>query len=142
VAAARWRVDDLETGWGSRLAGGRDDDITPARASLFLLSRQQRECRAGSTARKLKAPKIFQPASSRIDGAIVQRFLDQQEPLIRYMKATAGLDLAKIIITSPVSRLVTYSLLDAYRILVTHERRHLLQARRVVERGLSAKWTF
>ncbi|MEA2691951.1 MAG: hypothetical protein QOJ16_1338 [Acidobacteriota bacterium] len=85
------------------------------------------------SARKLKAPKIFQPASSRIDGEIVQRFLDQQEQLIRYMKATAGLDLEKIIITSPISRLVTYSLLDAYRILVTHERIHLLQATRMSE---------
>lgn len=88
---------------------------------------------APESPRKFKAPKIFQPASSSVDGEILRRFVDQQEQVIRYMETTAGRDLEEIKITSPISRLVTYSLLDAYRILVTHERRHLLQARRVTE---------
>ncbi len=82
---------------------------------------------------KLRAPKIFQPTASSVDGAILQRFLDQQEQVIRYMKASEPLKAAKIIITSPVTSLITYSLLDAFRILVAHEQRHLLQARKVME---------
>jgi len=81
--------------------------------------------------RKLKAPKIFQPASSTIDAAIIHRFSEQQNQVIRYMRASEGLDVKRIKISSPVTRFITYSLLDAYRIIVTHERRHLLQARRV-----------
>jgi hypothetical protein len=50
-----------------------------------------------------------------------------------YMRATEDLDLEKIIISSPVTNLITYSLMDAYRIIITHEKRHLLQAIRVSE---------
>jgi len=83
------------------------------------------------SARKLKAPRIFQPASSRVDGAIIRRFVDQQHQVIKYMKATEGMDAERIIIPSPVTGLITYSLMDAYRVIVGHERRHILQARRV-----------
>ena len=83
--------------------------------------------------RKLKAPKIFHPSSSTVDGAIIRRFIDQQNQVIRYMKATENLDLDKIKISSPVTNLITYSLMDAYRIIVVHEKRHFLQAVRVSE---------
>ena len=49
------------------------------------------------------------------------------------MKATENLDLDKIKISSPVTNLITYSLMDAYRIIVVHEKRHFLQAVRVSE---------
>ena len=49
------------------------------------------------------------------------------------MRATDGADLRGTIVTSPVSPLVTYSLLDAYRIMVAHGRRHFEQAQRVTE---------
>jgi hypothetical protein len=82
---------------------------------------------------KLKAPKIFQPSSSSVDGAIIRRFLDQQGQVIGYLKASEGLDLKKVKISSPATRLITYSLMDGYRIIITHEERHLLQAERVTE---------
>jgi hypothetical protein len=88
------------------------------------------------TTRKLKAPKIYRPASSSIDGAIIRQFIDRQEQVIRYMKASEGLDLEKIIMPSPVTNFITYSLMDAYRIIVAHEKRHLLQATRVL--GMSS----
>lgn len=83
--------------------------------------------------RKLKAPKVFHPSSSSIDEAVIHRFMDQQSQLIRYLKATEDLDLEKIIISSPVTNFITYSVMDAYRIIVTHEKRHILQATRVTE---------
>ena len=49
------------------------------------------------------------------------------------MKATEHLDVEKIVITSPALAVVTYSLIDAYRIIVVHEHRHFQQARRVTE---------
>jgi hypothetical protein len=49
------------------------------------------------------------------------------------MKATEDLDVEKIIISSPVTNLITYSLMDAYRIIINHEKRHFLQAIRVSE---------
>jgi hypothetical protein len=39
--------------------------------------------------------------------------------------------LRRTVVTSPVTAVATYSLLDAYRIVVAHERKHFEQARRV-----------
>lgn len=88
---------------------------------------------APESQRKLKAPKIFRPSSSTVDEAIIRRFVEQQNQVIKYMKATEGLDLERIKIPSPVTGFITYSLLDAYRIIINHEKRHLLQATRVSE---------
>jgi hypothetical protein len=41
-------------------------------------------------------------------------------------------DLSAVTITSAVAPIAFYSVLDAFKILVAHERRHLLQAERVV----------
>lgn len=86
-----------------------------------------------SQTRKIKAPKKFQPAQSDVSGAIINDFVAQQRQLIEKFRATANLDLEKIVITSPAANLVTYSLMDAYRIVVVHERRHFQQAQRVTE---------
>src|SRR3989449_10339692 len=88
---------------------------------------------APETTRKLKAPKIFHPSNSSVDVAIIRRFIDQQNRVVRYMNATEDLDLEKITISSPVTRFITYSLMDAYRIIINHEKRHFLQAMRVSE---------
>jgi hypothetical protein len=69
-----------------------------------------------ASTRKVKAPKVFQPAT-----------------IVEKMKATEHLDLEKIVITSPVAAVVTYSLMDAYRVIVVHEHRHFQQAKRVTE---------
>jgi hypothetical protein len=88
---------------------------------------------APQTTRKRKNPKIFNPSNSKVDEGIIRIFVGQQNDLLRYMEATQDMDLQKITISSPVSNLITYSLLDAYRIIVNHEKRHLLQALRVLE---------
>jgi hypothetical protein len=83
--------------------------------------------------RKMKAPKRFQPAQSDVSGSIIHDFAALQARLIEKMKATQNFDLERIVITSPAASLVTYSLMDAYRIMVVHERRHFQQAQRVTE---------
>ena len=45
----------------------------------------------------------------------------------------ANVDAGKIIITFPVVRIITCSFLDACRVIVAHEQRHILQARRVAQ---------
>jgi hypothetical protein len=83
--------------------------------------------------RKIKARKNFQPAASQVDAQIVPRLVAQQRDLLARMRATEKFDPARIIITSPIASVVVYSLLDAYRIIVAHERRHFAQAQRVME---------
>ena len=83
--------------------------------------------------RKTKAPRVFEPASSNVGADVVGRFASHQVELAEKMRATAGRDLRRTMVTSPVSPVATYSLLDAYRIVVAHERKHFEQARRVTE---------
>ena len=84
-----------------------------------------------ASTRKLKAPKNFEPAQSDISASVIDDFVAQQDKVIEGMKSTSHLDLNRIVITSPAVSFVTYSLLDAYRIIVVHERRHFQQAQRV-----------
>ncbi len=86
-----------------------------------------------ATTRKIKAPKRFEPAQSDITPLVINDFVDQQTRIVEKMKATEHLDLENIIITSPAVAAVTYSLMDAYRIIVVHEHRHFQQAKRVTE---------
>lgn len=83
--------------------------------------------------RKSKAPRVFEPTSSDVDAGVLERFASHQEELVRRMRATAGVNLRRTMVTSPVAAVATYSLLDAYRIVVAHERKHFEQARRVTE---------
>lgn len=83
--------------------------------------------------RKFKAGQRFEPSRSEIGGDIVARFKAQQQELIDHFNSSKDIDLRKTIITSPIASFATYSLLDAYKIVVAHERRHLAQAKRVTE---------
>jgi hypothetical protein len=86
-----------------------------------------------ASTRRIKAPKKFEPAQSNISASVIDDFVAQQEKVIEGMKSTSHLDLERIVITSPAVSAVTYSLMDAYRIIVVHERRHFQQAQRVTK---------
>jgi hypothetical protein len=86
-----------------------------------------------ASTRKLKAPKRFEPAQSDVTGSIIDDFVAHQSRIVEKMKATKHLDLNRIVITSPALAVITYSLLDGYRIIVVHEARHFQQAKRVSE---------
>src|SRR5215211_2806019 len=63
-----------------------------------------------ASTRKFKAPKMFQPAQSDVSASVINDFVEQQAQIIEKMKATEHLDLEKIVITSPVTAVITYSL--------------------------------
>ena len=83
--------------------------------------------------RKVKARPAFYPSTSHINVEILTNFIEQQDRLLNLMEATRGLNLDGITITSPVVNFITYSLMDAYRIIVVHEQNHFVQATRVME---------
>jgi len=81
--------------------------------------------------RKFIAPPKSRPTPSALDAAIVPRFLEQ---LSGDAERAAALDegmAARTIMTSPFLRVITYSVLDGWRLLVAHAWRHVEQARRV-----------
>lgn len=82
--------------------------------------------------KKIKHPKVFAPARSQVPASIVDEFVRHQQAVVGYFERCADVDLRKTIVQSPVARVVTYRLLDAFKIVVTHERRHFAQAERVM----------
>lgn len=84
--------------------------------------------------KKIKTTGRGQPSASEIDGDIIKRFGEHQVQLIdRIQKLPADIDLAKLIITSPMLGVVTYSLDDCLTFVAGHCRRHFLQAERVMK---------
>jgi hypothetical protein len=83
--------------------------------------------------RKFTAPRQAVPASSAIDPGILDRFVAQQHEALKRLRSLEGRDAARVIMVSPFAAFITYSVLDGYRLLVTHERRHFEQARRVTQ---------
>lgn len=82
---------------------------------------------------KVKAPAKIQPSTSELDARIVRRFVDQQREIAAHFERLKTVAADRIVMTSPLASVVTYSLLDAARLIVAHERRHLAQAERVTQ---------
>jgi hypothetical protein len=82
---------------------------------------------------KLPAPRRAVPSASAIDPDIIGRFVAQQADTIRRIKLLDERDRANVILTSPFLWAVVYRAIDACRIIVAHERRHLAQAQRVMD---------
>ena len=83
--------------------------------------------------RKFKAPSKAIVPPSEIEPDIVSRYVAHQDDVIESITATASVDWKNTILTSPFFRLITFTLDDAYTIFVEHARRHIRQARRVME---------
>ena len=82
---------------------------------------------------KFKSPKVFRPSESDVPSAIIQNFLENQDRLITYIEQLKDIDHEKVIVTSPVSPIITYSLKDTFQILLNHEKRHHRQAQKTKE---------
>ncbi|MBX0329344.1 DinB family protein [Oscillochloris sp. ZM17-4] len=78
------------------------------------------------------APKVFLPSSTDIPADILARFAAQHAELLALMERCRALDTAAIIVTSPAADFVTYSLLDAFRIIVVHMQHHLHQTSKLL----------
>jgi hypothetical protein len=64
---------------------------------------------------------------------IIDRFASHIDEVNRKVDACSGADRQKTVVTSPFLKVFTYKLDDAYTVLVEHTKRHVRQAKRVVE---------
>jgi hypothetical protein len=85
------------------------------------------------TVKKVKTSRVFYPASSGIPRTIIKEFVSHNKSLTEFMIRSSQANHDKIVITSPVSAFITYSLRDTFTILTLHEERHLQQAKRVMD---------
>jgi DinB family protein len=81
--------------------------------------------------RKFTAPKHFRPLHEQPVTAVLPSFLHLQSQLALLAQSADGLDLARIKVPTPISRLLRLSLGMTFAQIAAHERRHLEQARQV-----------
>ena len=89
---------------------------------------------APTTTRKFIAPSQSRPAASDIAPGIIHAFIEQQHSAVTRLQTLDERHAARVIMTSPFIRVVTYSVLDGWRLVLAHDRRHFEQARRVDRR--------
>lgn len=83
--------------------------------------------------KKAKAPSAKIVPPSEIDADIVDRFTSHVSEVNEKVNACALADRKKTVVTSPFLAIFTYTLDDAYTVLVEHTKRHIRQAKRVME---------
>ncbi len=82
--------------------------------------------------RRFSAPPAAQPSESDVAVDIVERFVDQQRRAVDVVTRVDERRAAVTVMVSPFVRVITYSVLDGWRLVVAHDRRHIDQARRVM----------
>lgn len=81
---------------------------------------------------KMKTFKMFEPKSSEFSEKILGDFSEHQAKFIDLMTATKNLDYRGIIVAEPIGAAVNIRLVDAFEVLVLHEKRHFNQAKRIL----------
>jgi hypothetical protein len=82
---------------------------------------------------KLKAPKLAQPLEAGDPESVVCEFERLHAELIQLLHASAGKGIDRQKVKSPFADM-HYNAYSAFRIIAAHDRRHLLQARKALER--------
>lgn len=82
---------------------------------------------------KAKTSREYNPINSNIDGNIIKKFLEQHQLIKSLAAKCRGADLNKVKIASPFTKLIRYNIGDAFMIVMLHNQRHILQAKRVME---------
>jgi hypothetical protein len=84
--------------------------------------------------RPLPAPHYFVPLHGQPVTAVLPTFYHVQSQLILQLERADGLDLRRVKVSTPISRLLKMSLGAMFAQIAAHERRHLDQAWRVREK--------
>lgn len=82
--------------------------------------------------RRLKAPGSFKPDESEPPEDALERFLAAQARLQSMCETLEGVNLTKIKSRSPISGLIKFRVGDGLRLMITHDKRHVAQAERVL----------
>ena len=83
--------------------------------------------------KKMKTFPIWEPSTSHVIADILNRFQNHQNELAKKIE-DAKEDVANgVVISSPANKNIVYKLETAFDIIVSHEQRHLEQAREVLQ---------
>lgn len=82
--------------------------------------------------KKMKTFPIWEPSESKVGDDILKRFEVHQNELKQKIENAKDLVEKGIVISSPANRNIVYKLETAFDIIVSHEQRHLEQAKEVL----------
>jgi hypothetical protein len=82
--------------------------------------------------KKMKTFKIWEPEQSQMNSDILKKFAQHQHELKQQIAGAKKLAESGCVIASPANKNVVYTLKTAFDIIVTHEQRHLEQAKEVL----------
>jgi hypothetical protein len=82
--------------------------------------------------RKMKAFKAYVPPSDLDGHAVVAKFIQQQETLIKLLRNAKRKDLDKIRVPISIARWIKLKLGDTFRFIIAHDERHIQQAGRLL----------
>ena len=80
---------------------------------------------------KMKSPKDKNPAKMNLTETTITRFLQQQEQLVKLLKACRSMDLTRTKCAISLTRLIKLRLGDTLRFFTYHIERHVLQGERI-----------
>ena len=83
---------------------------------------------------KMSAPKKFTPLHQQPVTGILPTFLHVQRNFMIQIERADGLDLRKVKVPTPITKLIKLTLAGTLAQAAAHERRHMAQARRVRDR--------
>jgi hypothetical protein len=95
-------------------------------AGSFLVATLKKDGNKVKTNQKMTPP-------SDVASDIVDRFLRHQADFASKVRSTNGIEWRKVVLTSPFVKIMTYRMDVGLQALVEHEKRHLRQAKRVMD---------
>jgi hypothetical protein len=128
LIAGNWEIQAIEDAIGHAKAHGLNGS-GPFRFGV--LERYVVRKTEPPVKRKFSAPRRFRPLHEQPVTAVLPSFLHLQSQLALLAQSAEGLDLARIKVATPISRLIRLSLGMTFAQVAAHERRHLDQAWRV-----------
>lgn len=82
--------------------------------------------------KKMKTFPIWEPSTSKVSDDILKKFEIHQNVLKQKIEEAKGLIEQGVVISSPANRNIVYKLETAFDIIVSHEQRHLEQAKEIL----------
>jgi hypothetical protein len=112
-----------------RRGGGSYRPIQPGWFSRWFIQSMEPPPR-----RKLPAPRKIVPALGKHGEEVKRDFFAAQSETLELLKEAAGVDLNRTRFVSPFFPLLRFTVGTGFLVIVAHERRHLWQAERILQR--------
>lgn len=83
--------------------------------------------------KKIKTFQSMNPVNSKLNREVLDKFIHQQETFLELLGKAKNTDLTKVKTAISISKWIKLRLGDTFRVVIYHNHRHILQAKKVVE---------